>query len=386
MNIAVPKEIVEGERRVALVPDIAKRLVGDGMTVSVESGAGVAAGFTDEMYKAAGAEIVGDPATVWGQADVVLKIHMPSTHPRSGSQEAAWVRPGVPVIGFFQPLGNLDGVRELVKTKTTTFSLDALPRITRAQSMDVLSSMSTVTGYKAVLLAAAHLGKFFPMLVTAAGTLAPSKCLVLGAGVAGLQAIATARRLGAVVEAFDVRAAAKEQVESLGAKFIEDQAPAADAEDAGGYAKELSEEQHKRNLALIHKHVAAVDVVITTALIPGRPAPTLITDEMVNDMRPGSVIVDLAAEAGGNCTLSEAGRDVLHNGVTILGPQNLASSMPTHASQMYAKNITTFLRHLISDGALTLDMEDEITGATCITRDGEVVHPATKKAVEGGMS
>ena len=386
MNIAVPKEIVEGERRVALVPETAKRLIGEGHTVRVEHDAGRAAGYPDDAYTVVGVEIAPEAVSLWGAADVILKIHMPAPLV-SGGHEADLTRPEAPVIGLLQPLSNLAGVRALAKAKATSFSLDALPRITRAQSMDVLSSMSTVAGYKAVVLAAATLGKFFPMLVTAAGTIAPARVLILGAGVAGLQAIATARRLGAVVEAFDVRAAVKEQVESLGAKFIEDESTAtADAEGAGGYAKELSEDQHQRELALIHKHIVDADVVVTTALIPGRPAPELITDAMVSAMRPGSVIVDLAAEAGGNCVHTRAGEDVMHGHVLILGPRNLPSTMPTHASQMFSKNMATFVRHIVSDGVLKLDMEDEITGATCITRNGEIAHEATRKALAGGGS
>jgi proton-translocating NAD(P)+ transhydrogenase subunit alpha len=384
VNIAIPKEIVEGEQRVALVPESAKRLKGEGITVRVESEAGAQAGFGNDAYVSAGAEIVSDVAALWRDADLILKIHMPVQHPRLGKHEAELAKPGAVLVGLLLPISHPDGVRTLASAKITSFSLDALPRITRAQSMDVLSSMSTVAGYKAVLLAAARVGKFFPMLVTAAGTIAPARVLVLGAGVAGLQAIATARRLGAVVEAFDVRAAAKEQVQSLGAKFLEAEAIGADAEDAGGYAKALSEEQHQRELALIHKHIVDADVVITTALIPGRPAPELITAEMVRGMKPGAVIVDLAAEAGGNCALTEPGRDVVQSGVTIMGVRNLPSTVPTHASQMFSRNIMTFVKHIVKDGALALDFEDEITGATCITRDGAIVHAGAKKAVEGG--
>jgi NAD(P) transhydrogenase subunit alpha len=382
VNIAIPKEIAAGERRVALVPETAKRLTKGGIEVLVERGAGAAAGYPDEAYTDAGATIVASPNELWAQADVVLKIQMPQLHP-SGQHELEWCREGTVVIGHLQPLTQPDGVRHLKERKVTSFSLDLLPRITRAQSMDVLSSQSTVAGYKAVLLASAELGKFLPMLVTAAGTIAPSKVLVLGAGVAGLQAIATARRLGAVVSAFDVRPAVKEQVESLGARFLEAETDQA-AEDAGGYAKQLSDEQHKRELELIHKHIKDMDAVITTALIPGRPAPELITEQMVKDMRPGSVIVDLAAEMGGNCALTEKGETVQVHGVTIIGRLNLPATMPTHASQMFSKNITTFLQHLMEDGALKLNFEDEITGATCITRDGQIVNDRARAAAEGG--
>ncbi|MCZ6915267.1 MAG: Re/Si-specific NAD(P)(+) transhydrogenase subunit alpha [Gemmatimonadetes bacterium] len=381
MNIAIPRETVDGEHRVALVPDMAKRLVGSGVTVRVQQGAGVAAGFPDALYTDAGAEVVADAASLWGGADVILKIQMPRE--MAGGHETDLLREGATLIGLLQPHRDHDAVKRLAARNVTAFSLDLLPRITRAQSMDVLSSMSTVTGYKAVLLGAASVGKFFPMLVTAAGTMAPSKVLVMGAGVAGLQAIATARRLGAVVRAFDVRPAVKEQVESLGAHFLEIEA-IEDAETAGGYAKELSEEQNKRIRKLTHDAAKDADVVITTALIPGRPAPLLITEAMVRDMKPGSVVVDLAAEAGGNCALTKPGEEVTVGGVTILGPVNLASTMPTHASQMYSKNVTTFLNHILEEGNLKLDFDDEITSDTCITRDGKIVHEATRTAIEGG--
>jgi NAD(P) transhydrogenase subunit alpha len=382
VNIAIPKEVVDDERRVALVPDTAKRLAGEGLTVRVEKDAGLSAGYPNEAYQAGGAEIVNDTASLWGGADVVLKIHMPAEHPTLGKHEAAAMREGASLVGLLQPFRHHEAVQKLAEGNITSFSLDALPRITRAQSMDVLSSMSTVAGYKAVLVGASHLGRFFPMLVTAAGTIRPSKVLVLGVGVAGLQAIATARRLGAVVEAFDVRPAVKEQVESLGARFLV--AEQVEAEGEGGYAKELSEEQHQRELQLIQEHIGDADVVITTALIPGKPAPVLVTEEMVRSMKPGSVIVDLAAEMGGNCVLTQKGAEVTECGVTILGPLNLPATMPTHASQMYAKNISTFLQHLLKEGELNLDFEDEITASTCITREGKVVHEATRSAIEGG--
>jgi NAD(P) transhydrogenase subunit alpha len=381
VNIAIPRETLDGERRVALVPDMAKRLVGRGITVRVESGAGAQAGFPDDAYAGAGAEVVSDTASLWGGADMVLKIHMPRE--ARGRHEVEMLREGAALTGLLYPLTNPDGVKRMVQRKVTSFSLDQLPRITRAQSMDVLSSMSTVAGYKAVLLAGATVGKFFPMLVTAAGTIAPSKALVLGAGVAGLQAIATARRLGAVVQAFDVRPAVKEQVESLGARFLEIET-VEDAETEGGYAKELSEDQSRRNRELIHNAAVLSDVVISTALIPGKPAPLLITEDTVKAMKPGSVIVDLAAEAGGNCAVTKAGEDVRAHGVTVLGPLNLPSSMPTHASQMYSKNITTFLDLLLEEGNLKLDFEDEIASATCITHDGAIKHEATRSVIEGG--
>ncbi len=387
MNIAIPKETTDGERRVALVPDMAKRLAGKGITVRLEQGAGQQAGYPDDQYVEVGAEVVSDAASLWGGADVVLKIHMPGesggVDGGGGRHEVDMLREGAVLVGLLDPLTNGDAVKRMVRHKVTSFSLDQLPRITRAQSMDVLSSMSTVAGYKAVLLAAAAVGKFFPMLVTAAGTIAPSKALVLGAGVAGLQAIATARRLGAVVQAFDVRPAVKEQVESLGAKFLEIET-VEEAETAGGYAKESWEEQNRRNRELIHGAAVGANVVISTALIPGKPAPLLIGEETVRAMKPGSVIVDLAAEAGGNCALTKAGEEVTAHGVTILGPVNLPSTMPYDASRMYSKNITTFLDLLLEEGNLKLDFEDEITSATCITHEGAIRHEGTRSVIEGG--
>lgn len=383
MIIAVPKESMPGERRVALVPDVAKRLAGDRVEIRVERGAGLAAAFSDEEYAAAGATLV-DAAALWREADVIAKVQCPRNE--GGRDELALLREGVVLVALLQPLVNHELVSELARRKVTAFSLDALPRITRAQSMDALSSMSTVAGYKSVLLAATAMGRFFPMLTTAAGTIPPARVLILGAGVAGLQAIATARRLGAIVEAFDVRPAVQEQVESLGAKFIAPEAVATDAETAGGYAKQLSEEQHEQELELIHQHVRNVDVVITTALIPGKPAPLLITEEMMRDMKPGAVIVDLASEAGGNCAVTEAGKDVFRHGVTVLAPLNVPASMPTHASQMYARNMSAFVKTLIKEGALSLDFEDEIIGGTCITHGGQVVHEATQRALPGGSS
>lgn len=379
MIVGVPKELAPGERRVAMVPDVAKRVASKGMTVYVERGAGLEASFADDEYVAAGATVV-DSERLWREAEVIAKIQRPL------ESELARLREGTVLVGVLQPLVRPALVSQLAGRKVSAFSLDALPRITRAQSMDVLSSMSTVAGYKAVLLAATTMGRFFPMLTTAAGTVPPARVLILGAGVAGLQGIATARRLGAIVEAFDVRPAVKEQVESLGAKFIAAEAVAADAETAGGYAKQLSDEQHKRELELIHQHVRNVDVVITTALIPGKPAPLLITEEMLRDMKPGSVIVDLAGEAGGNCAVTEAGKDVVRHGVTVLAPLNLPASMPTHASQMYARNVSSFLNLLVKDGALNLDFDDEIIAGTCITHEGRVIHEATQRALEGGST
>jgi proton-translocating NAD(P)+ transhydrogenase subunit alpha len=365
MKVGVAKESAAGERRVALVPDAAKRLVGAGVTVLVETGAGAAASFADPAYVEAGAEIAPDQASLFAQSDLVCKVQKPS------ADELALLREGVVLIALLQPLAEPELVRALAERGVTSFSMDAIPRITRAQPMDALSSQSTVAGYKAVILAAAALGKFFPMLTTAAGTIVPAKVLVLGAGVAGLQAIATARRLGAVVSAFDVRPAVKEQVESLGASFLE--LDVEGVEGQGGYAVALSEDQHQRELNLLALHVAESDAVIATALIPGQPAPLLVTEAAVDSMSPGSVIVDLAAEMGGNCAYTSPGETVVRNGVIIIGETNLASTMPVHASQMYSRNVVSFLNELLEDGELALDFEDEIVRETCVTHEGRTL-------------
>lgn len=382
MIVSVPKESFAGERRVALTPDVVKRLVAQSVEVRIEHDAGFGASHTDAAYEAVGAKIVNDRDAIWREADVVLRVQRPMLA-SDGRDEVALLKEGAIVVGMLWPLANTALAKALADRKVTSFSLDQLPRISRAQAMDVLSSMSTIAGYRAVLMAAAQNGKFFPMLVTAAGTIAPAKVFVIGAGVAGLQAIATSRRNGAVVSAFDVRPAVKEQVESLGAKFVSP-AEGVTAEGEGGYAKELSEDQHQRELEFLHEHVKGMDVVITTALIPGRPAPELITEAMVNDMRPGSVIVDLAAETGGNCTLTKPGETIEHHGVSIVGPLNLPAGMPVHASQMYAKNMQAFLALLIDkEGKLTLDFEDEIVNGTCITHEGRIAHEATRAVMEG---
>jgi NAD(P) transhydrogenase subunit alpha len=367
MLVGVAKETAAGERRVALVPDAVGRLAAAGVDIAVEKGAGVEASFADEAYEREGARIAD---AVLGDADVVCKVQKPSL------EEIARLREGSTLIAFLQPLVNAEVVRALAERGVTSFSMDAIPRITRAQPMDALSSQSTVAGYKATLLAATHLGKFFPMLTTAAGTIPPAKVLVLGAGVAGLQAVATARRLGAVVSAFDVRPVVKEQVESLGATFLE--LDVEGAEGMGGYAVALSEDQHAREQELIARHAQESDAVITTALIPGRPAPTLITEDAVRGMRPGSVIVDLAAEAGGNCAVTEPGQTVVRDGVTIIGEVNLPSTMPVHASQMYSRNLLSLLSHLIREGELVLDFDDEITRETCVTHEGRLLKEVVK--------
>ena len=362
MKVGVPKESAPGERRVALVPDGARRVVEQGLEVLVQPDAGLAAGFADAAYAEAGAATARD---VYAEADIVCKVQKPS------ADELDALREGQTLIGLLQPLASPDLIRSLAERRVTAFSMDSIPRITRAQPMDALSSQSTVAGYKAVILAASHLGKFFPMLTTAAGTIAPARVLVLGAGVAGLQAIATARRLGAVVSAFDVRPVVKEQVESLGATFLE--LDVEGAEGVGGYAVALGEDQHAREQELIARHVAESDAVVTTALVPGQPAPKLITAAAARAMRPGSVVVDVAAEAGGNCELTVPGQTIVEGGLTIIGETNLAATVPLHASQMYSRNVYTLLDHLLADGELALDFEDEITRETCVTHDGRVL-------------
>ena len=373
MKIGVPKETAPGERRVALVPETVSRLAKSGNTVVVERGAGEASSFPDRLYADAGATI-GDPYA----AELVVKVQKPS------DDELARLHEGTVLIAFLQPLTQHDLVRELARRRITALSMDAIPRITRAQPMDALSSQATVAGYKAVVVAAAALPKFFPMLTTAAGTIAPAKAFVIGAGVAGLQAIATARRLGAVVEAFDTRPIVKEQVQSLGAKFLEVDLGET-GEGTGGYAKELSEEAHRKEVELLAKAVKENDIVITTAAIPGRPAPKLITADMVRSMRPGSVIVDLAAETGGNCELTRPGEVSVVDGVRIDGTTNLPSTMPYHASQMYSRNVASLLGLMLAkDGTLNVDMNDDVVKGTVITKNGEVVHEATKKALDVG--
>ena len=379
MKLGVPREIIPGETRVALIPDTVIQLVKKGVEVLVESNAGLAASFLDEAYEKAGATIVPDAASLYSQSDMICKVQRPFVNDNLGKHEIDLMKPGAVLVTFFQPLVNHEIVQRLADGKITSFSMDAIPRTTRAQSMDALSSMSTIAGYKSVLIAANSMGRFFPLLMTAAGTVPPARVFVLGAGVAGLMAISTARRLGAVVEAFDVRPVVKEQVESLGAKFVE--MPIAEqTETAGGYATQLSEEAHKREVELLHKHVKDSDVVITTALIPGRPAPVLVTEDMVKDMKPGSVIVDLAAENGGNCELTEPGCDFLRHNVRIVGPLNVPASMPVHASQLYSKNMLNLLTLLLKDGKFDLNMEDDIVAGTVITHDGNIVHAGVKAA------
>jgi NAD(P) transhydrogenase subunit alpha len=372
MIVGVLRETAPGERRVAMVPQSVPPLVKAGLEVLVERDAGTAAGYPDTDYEAKGAATAARD-DVLGRADILLMINGPGT--AAGAGVLAACRGGQVVVAMQDPLGNPEGVKAMAAAGLTALSLELMPRITRAQSMDVLSSMATVAGYQAVLEAAAHLPRLFPMMMTAAGTLAPARAFVVGVGVAGLQAIATSKRLGAVVEAYDVRPAVKDQVISVGAKFVEFDLDTAGAEDKGGYAKEQSEDFIRRQQEQMLAVVARNDVVITTAAIPGKRSPVLVTEPMVEAMAPGSVIVDLAAERGGNCALTRADEVVTAHGVTILGPTDLVSRKPYHASQMFAKNVETFLRHLVKDGALTLDTADEITAGTLLCRDGEVVHP-----------
>src|SRR5688572_16957679 len=377
MLIGVPREIAPGERRVALVPDVVQQLTRAGHQVIVERGAGMRAGFTDEAYRAAGCDLADNAGEIYDKANLVLKVQRPGVESTSTRPELEMLKPGTALIGLLQPSGDPALFERLAGRDIMAFSMELVPRTTRAQMMDALSSQSTVAGYKAVLIAANALQKFFPMLMTAAGTVRPAKVLVIGAGVAGLQAIATARRIGAVVEAFDTRPVVKEQVQSLGATFIELALDAHEAEDAGGYAKELSDDHIRREKELIHKHAALADVIITTALVPGKRAPLLIDAKTVAAMRPGSVIVDLAGEQGGNCELTVAGETVVQHDVTIIGPLHISSDLAFHASQMYAKNVTALVTLLAPKGELNLNFADDIISAVCVTAGGKIRHAPT---------
>lgn len=383
MRIAIAKEIEAGERRVALIPDTVARLVKQGFEVWVESGAGEAAYFSNEAYIQAGAIIVSTPETAFS-ADLVLKVKPPQQR-EDGRHEVELLKPGSTLISFLDPLGDPRLCQQLADRHVTALSMEMIPRISRAQSMDALSSQASVAGYKAVLIAASACPKFFPMLTTAAGTIAPAKVFVIGAGVAGLQAIATARRLGAVVEAFDIRPAVKEEVQSLGARFVE-VALEEDTVAAGGYAKEVSDSAKQKTQAAIAEHVKLSDVVITTAQVPGKKAPILVTEEMIAQMKPGAVIVDMAAEQGGNCAGIEAGSQIVRHGVTLIGPVNLPATMPVHASQMYSKNLLTLVQHLVKDGELTLDFEDEITRETCVAHGGEIRNQRVRALLESAVT
>jgi NAD(P) transhydrogenase subunit alpha len=379
MLIGVPTEIVPGERRVALVPETVARLAKANSSVLVQRGAGDAASFTDEAYEAAGATLAADAAAVYAQAEFIAKVARPT------AAELDLMRPGQTLLAFLAPLGDPASVEKYAAKKISALSMDAIPRTTRAQGMDALSSQANIAGYKAVLMAASELPHFFPMLTTAAGTIRPSKAFVLGAGVAGLQAIATARRLGAVVSGFDTRAVVKEQVQSLGASFIELDL-GVDASGAGGYATALTPEQERKQQQLLAEYIHGMDVVITTAAVPGRRAPLLIIEGAVKGMKPGSVIVDLAAETGGNCALTEPGQVVRKFGVTIVGTTNVPSTMPNDASQLYSRNIFTLLALIAKEGTLELDMSDEIIAGTTLVKDGEIVHEPTKAALAGSQA
>jgi NAD(P) transhydrogenase subunit alpha len=380
LKVWVPREVAAGETRVAATPETVKRLVKEGLDVAVESGAGDQAYLGDDRFQEAGARI-GAPAE-WGQADIILKVAPPQANPKLGKDEAAALKPGAVVISFFNPHKNVPLVKAMVNGKITSLAMELVPRITRAQKMDALSSQASIAGYKAVLLAASRLPRYFPMLMTAAGTIPSAKVVIMGAGVAGLQAIATAKRLGAVVWVSDVRPAVKEQVESLGGKFI-DLPMAESGEGKGGYAKEMSKEFLEKQQAIIAEHVSSADAVITTAQIPGKPAPRLVTAATLQRMRPGSVIVDLAAEQGGNCELTEPGREVIKHRVLIMGQLNLPASMPFDASTLYARNVLELVLHVVKAGKLELDLEDEITKGTLLTHGGKVVHAPTAALVAG---
>jgi NAD(P) transhydrogenase subunit alpha len=371
VKVAIPKETAAGERRVALVPDTATKLIAATLQVSLQSGAGEAAYLPDAAYAAVGVTVVPSAGELLADADAVLKVQPPD------ATEVKLFKRGAVLVSFLQPATQADVVRALAAQGVTAFSLELVPRISRAQSMDALSSQASAAGYKAVLMAAGRLGKFFPMMMTAAGTVAPARVLVMGAGVAGLQAIATARRLGAVVSAYDVRPAVKEEVQSLGATFIE--LPLEAQVGEGGYAREQSEDFLRKQRELIGEHIAKSDVVITTAAVPGRRAPLLVTADMVRGMRPGSVIVDLAAESGGNVELTQAGEDVDVGGVLIMGTRNVPSTMPLHASQLYSRNVANLLLHLVKDGAIKLDFDDEITKGSCVTHEGEIISERAKQ-------
>jgi NAD(P) transhydrogenase subunit alpha len=376
MNIIVLRETQPGEARVALMPESIKKLVALKVSVLVESGAGLSAARTDDEFREAGAEVSSDKHALLGLADVLAAVNRPA------EDDLLQLKQGAVVIGFLRPLDDPSALLPAKQHKLTTFSMELVPRITRAQAMDALSSMATVAGYKAVLIGAAHIPRMFPLLMTAAGTVPPARVLVLGAGVAGLQAIATARRLGAVVEGYDVRAAAGEQVKSLGAMFLEVDLGGIKTEDAGGYAVELSDEAMNRGRALIADHAKTADVIVTTAQVPGRRAPLLITEDAVNGMKRGSIVIDLAGATGGNCALSKADEIVEREGVTILAPTNLPATVPVHASQLYSRNVTSFLSLLIKDGELKIDLSDDVVGPSCVTHDGEVVNARVRQLVQ----
>ncbi|HTC41653.1 MAG TPA: Re/Si-specific NAD(P)(+) transhydrogenase subunit alpha [Candidatus Acidoferrales bacterium] len=393
MIVGVPKEIYPKERRVALVPAVIPNLKKSGLEIVVEAGAGIAAGYPDADYEAKGARLIANRAEIFKTADIIVQFLVYGANDQTGSEDLPLMRKGQLILGFVRPLGTIKTLQELADRGVTSFSVELMPRTTRAQSMDALSSMATICGYKAVVLAANTLPRMFPMLTTAAGTIAPARVLIIGAGVAGLQAIATARRLGAVASAYDMRPAAKEQVQSLGGRFVELPIEAKDAQDARGYGKAQDETFYQKQRELLGKTIAESDVVITAAVIPGKKSPVLVTKDMVEKMAPGSVIIDLAAERGGNCELTKPDQIIIEHNVAIIGEFNLAATVPYHASALYARNLSAFLQHLVKDGKLQLDLKDEIVRETLVTQDGEVVNarvreffglPALQSAPAGG--
>ncbi|MFC1556944.1 Re/Si-specific NAD(P)(+) transhydrogenase subunit alpha [candidate division KSB1 bacterium] len=379
MTIGIPRETFPEERRVSIIPDTVPALTKQGLDVLVEAGAGDNAGFPDSAYTDKGAQIIGGRQELFSKADIILQVRSLGANPDAGKKDLEIMRSGQIIIGLMEPLTELESAKQLAKKGVTSFSMELMPRITRAQSMDALSSMATIAGYKAVLIAASSLPRMFPMMMTAAGTVAPARVFIIGAGVAGLQAIASSKKLGAIVHAYDVRPAVKEQVESLGGKFVEMELEAEESEDKGGYARAMDEEFYRKQRELMTKVVAENHVVITTAAVPGKKAPVLITSDMVKGMAPKSVIVDLAAERGGNCELTKPGETVVEHGVTIHGPTNLPSAIPYHASQMYSKNISTFLLYMTKEGTIEFNMEDEIVTDTMITKDGDIVNPRIRE-------
>ena len=379
MVIAVPREVLPGENRVACVPDVASKLIKLGFQVQVEKDAGLNAGYTNEMYEKAGAKVVS-LNELYSSADIVIKVQRPLDHPDAGKNELDLFKAGTLLITFLYPLNYPELAKRCAEKKINVISMDMIPRTTLAQKMDALSSQANIAGYKSVVMCADTLGKIFPLMMTAAGTISPARVVIMGAGVAGLQALGTAKRLGAVVEVSDIRAAVKEEVQSLGGKFIEVEG-AEDMQDAGGYAKEASEEFLKKQKDLIFKHITEADIVITTALVPGKKAPILVTEEMVKNMRPGSVVLDMAVEFGGNCEVSEKGKTVKKHGVTIIGEPNLPSLVPTHSSDMYAKNILSLIQHIGKEGKVELKLDDEIVKGSLITHDGSVIHERIKALI-----
>ena len=381
MIIAIPKEILTGENRVATVPDVVPKLIKAGFEVQIEKNAGLNAGFTDEKYKSAGAKIVDNLQELYSSANIVFKVQRPMEHPELKKHELDLMKEGTLLITFLYPLNYPDAARECAEKGIDAISMDMIPRTTLAQKMDALSSQANLAGYKSVIMCANELGKIFPLMMTAAGTISPAKVVIMGAGVAGLQALGTAKRLGAVVEVSDIRSAVKEEVQSLGGRFIEVETDE-NMQDAGGYAKEASEEFLKKQKELIFKHITEADIVITTALVPGRKAPVLVTEEMVKNMRPGSVVLDMAVEFGGNCEVSEKGKTVKKYGVTIIGEPNLPSLVPTHSSEMYSKNLLGLITYIGKEGKVELNLDDEIVKGSLITYKKEVVNPRVKELIK----